>query len=54
MYMNRRSQRNPPPLRRESQQSDVLDSLTRIGDLKNKGILTEEFTAKKAELLHRL
>jgi hypothetical protein len=39
----------------ESHQEDVLDALTRLGELKAKGILTEEeFTAKKAELLRRL
>lgn len=39
----------------ESQQEDVLEALTRLGALKEKGILTEEeFTAKKTELLRRL
>jgi hypothetical protein len=33
----------------------VLDALTRLGELKAKGILTEaEFSAKKTELLRRL
>jgi hypothetical protein len=39
----------------EIHQEDVLDALSRLGELKAKGILTEEeFTAKKAELLRRL
>ncbi len=39
----------------EIHQEDVLDTLTRLGELKAKGILTEEeFAAKKAELLLRL
>ncbi|MFN9057209.1 MAG: SHOCT domain-containing protein [Cyanobacteriota bacterium] len=39
----------------ESRTEDVLDALTRLGELKAKGILTEaEFSAKKTELLRRL
>jgi hypothetical protein len=43
------------PSAQESEHSDVLDALARLGELKEKGILTEEeFAAKKAELLRRL
>jgi hypothetical protein len=38
-----------------SGEADVLSALERLGELKKKGILTdEEFTAKKTELLSRL
>ncbi|MCP9841119.1 SHOCT domain-containing protein [Synechococcus sp. J7-Johnson] len=38
-----------------SGEADVLSALERLGELKQKGILTdEEFTAKKTELLSRL
>ncbi len=38
-----------------AQQADILDAIEKLGDLKAKGILTEqEFTEKKAELLRRL
>jgi hypothetical protein len=38
-----------------SQENDVFAALERLGELKTKGILTdEEFAAKKAELLRRL
>ncbi len=34
---------------------EVADALERLGDLRDRGILTpEEFAAKKAELLERL
>jgi hypothetical protein len=47
-------QATPQPVQ-EIHQEDVLDALTRLGELKAKGILTEEeFAAKKAELLRRL
>ncbi|MEB3334534.1 MAG: SHOCT domain-containing protein, partial [Cyanobacteriota bacterium] len=47
----------PPPAEGpgENPQAAVLDALAKLGDLKEKGILTEEeFTSKKAELLRRL
>jgi hypothetical protein len=38
-----------------SSQVDVLDALSKLAELKEKGILTEaEFAAKKTELLSRL
>ena len=44
-----------PPAASSTSESDVLNSLERLGALKAKGILTEEeFSAKKAELLSRL
>lgn len=40
---------------RTETQSEILDAIARLGELKEKGILTdEEFTEKKAELLARL
>lgn len=43
------------PSRTEADSADILDTIARLGELKDKGILTEEeFTAKKAELLARL
>lgn len=46
---------SPQASSQESRQEDVLDALTRLGELREKGILTEaEFAAKKAELLRRL
>jgi hypothetical protein len=40
---------------RDTTQADVLDALAKLGELKEKGILTEEeFASKKAELLRRL
>ncbi len=36
-------------------QTGIINAIARLGELKEKGILTdEEFTAKKAELLARL
>ena len=36
-------------------ETDILTMISRLGELKEKGILTDaEFTAKKAELLARL
>jgi len=44
-----------PPPNPPHQGADVFAALERLGDLKAKGILTdEEFAAKKAELLNRL
>jgi len=40
---------------RTEDQAGIIDAIARLGELKEKGILTdEEFTAKKAELLKRL
>lgn len=40
---------------RASQESELLNAIERLGELRDKGILTEEeFAAKKAELLSRL
>jgi hypothetical protein len=49
----------PPPPAPEptpaALEPDVLDQLTRLGQLRDAGVLTEEeFTAKKTELLRRL
>lgn len=39
----------------DSSQAEVLEALAKLGELKEKGILTEEeFAAKKAEMLRRL
>jgi hypothetical protein len=48
---------NPSPSRTSASagEADIFAAIERLGDLKAKGILTdEEFTAKKAELLARL
>ena len=56
-------QAEPPPAAAEAAEqtdesapeTDILSAIERLGDLKDKGILTdEEFTAKKADLLGRL
>lgn len=45
----------PAPASQGSRQSEVLEALSKLGELKDKGILTEaEFVAKKTELLSRL
>jgi hypothetical protein len=45
----------PAPTSQVSSQAEVLDALSKLGELKDKGILTEaEFVAKKTELLSRL
>jgi Short C-terminal domain len=60
VYNEPASMAPPPPALRESlgeprSQSEVLNALERLGDLHQKGILSEaEFQSKKAELLSRL
>jgi len=45
-------QQAPPPVQAAPSQSDVIEQLQRLGDLKAQGILTEEeFAAQKAKLL---
>lgn len=45
----------PPVIARQDDKNDVLDTLERLGALKEKGYITdEEFASKKAELLSRL
>lgn len=40
---------------KDEQGEDIIDQITRLGELKEKGILTEEeFAAKKTQLLNRL
>jgi Short C-terminal domain len=48
--------RNDVPFSRPAaQESDIFAAIERLGELKQKGVLTEqEFTSKKAELLSRL
>ena len=46
---------SPPPVGNASNSSDVIAALEKLGDLKAKGILTDdEFAQKKADLLSRL
>lgn len=50
-----RSPELPPPSPELPTQADALEQLQRLGDLRDKNIITEdEFNAKKAELLKRL
>ena len=45
----------PPVMARQDDKHDILDTLERLGALKEKGYITdEEFASKKAELLSRL
>ena len=45
----------PRPVTEESSQDELLDTITKLGQLREAGLLTdEEFQSKKAELLGRL
>ena len=51
----RAAQRPPPPAAAAVKPEDVMATLEKLGEMKAKGILTqEEFDAKKAELLKKL
>ena len=53
--LRRHPQRPPRPTPEVDTADEVADALDRLGDLRDRGILTpEEFAAKKAELLGRL
>lgn len=48
-------QHTPPPSPAAAPQEDVMEQLTKLGQLREAGVLSEEeFAAKKAELLGRL
>lgn len=49
------SSNNPPPAQEPAPDTDIFSAIERLGDLRGKGILTdEEFAAKKAEMLARV